>query len=112
MSEKTKFEAQEKKLNGLCEEHSLTYRFIKDRYPISFTIRPLQGVGEQLSMLEVADEDGHIGADAYMRWVFADNELKQIVDEYRKFPYVCQMAILASRKYLCPNKKLEIAPVM
>lgn len=33
-------------------------------------------------------------------------QLKQLISEYRKLPYVTQMAILASRKYLCPNKKV------
>ena len=53
MSEISKYEAQKKKLDGLCEEHDLTYRFNHYQYPITLTIRPLQGVEEQLSMLEM-----------------------------------------------------------
>ena len=34
MSEISMYEAQKKKLQGLCDEHDLTYRFIKDAYPI------------------------------------------------------------------------------
>ena len=41
MSEIDKYEAQKKKLDGLCEEHDLTYRFRHDSYPITLTIKPL-----------------------------------------------------------------------
>ena len=33
MSEISMYEAQKKKMEGLCEEHDLTYRFQKDTYP-------------------------------------------------------------------------------
>lgn len=42
MSEITLYEAQAKKMQGICDEHNLTYRFLKDRYPIIFIIRPIQ----------------------------------------------------------------------
>ena len=32
MSEISMYEAQKKKMEGLCEEHDLTYRFQKDTY--------------------------------------------------------------------------------
>ena len=35
MSEISMYEAQKKKLQGLCDEHDLVFRFIKDRYPIT-----------------------------------------------------------------------------
>ena len=38
MSEISMYEAQKKKMEGLCEEHDLTYRFQKDTYPPTFTI--------------------------------------------------------------------------
>ena len=40
MSEISLYEAQVKKMQGLCDEHDLVYRFKKDSYPITFTIRP------------------------------------------------------------------------
>ena len=40
MSEISMYEAQKKKMQGLCDEHDLVYRFEKDRYPIIFTIKP------------------------------------------------------------------------
>ena len=75
MSEITLYEAQKKKLEGLCDEHNLTYRFKKDGYPITLTISPLHGVGEQLSMLEGADEKSYISPDACMTWFFEDGNL-------------------------------------
>ena len=44
MSEISMYEAQKKKMQGLCDEHDLVYRFEKDRYPIIFTIKPVQGL--------------------------------------------------------------------
>lgn len=79
MSESTKYEAQKKKLEGLCEEHDLTYRIRKDSYPITLTIRPIQGVTEQLSLLE-KDENEYISPEASMKWMFADGELTSKVE--------------------------------
>lgn len=75
MSEIDKYEAQKKKLDGLCEEHDLTYRFRHDSYPITLTIKPLQGVEEQLTMLEAADVKDYISPDASMVIYRKDGEL-------------------------------------
>lgn len=40
MSEISNYEAQKKKLQGLCDEHNFTFRFFKDRYPITLVITP------------------------------------------------------------------------
>lgn len=80
MSEITKYEAQKKKLDGLCEEHDLTYRVRKDCYPITLTIRPIQGSAEQLSMLAEADGQDYISPGASMTWNFADGELSAKVE--------------------------------
>ena len=75
MSEISKYDAQKKKLDGLCEEHNLTYRFRHDVYPITLTIRPLQGVEEQLTMLEGAEGKDYISPDASMVIYRKDGEL-------------------------------------
>lgn len=80
MSEISKYEAQVKKMQALCDEHELVYRFDKTKYPITFVIRPTQGVGEQLSMLEAVEDKGYTSPDAYMKWAFQNNELRQVVD--------------------------------
>lgn len=75
MSEISKYEAQKKKLDGLCEEHDLTYRFRHDDYPITLTVKPLQGVEEQFSMLEEAETKDYISPDASMVIYRKDGEL-------------------------------------
>lgn len=80
MSEITKYEAQKKKLDGLCEEHDLTYRVRKDVYPITLTIRPIQGSAEQLSMLTEAEGQDYISPGASMTWIFADGEIATKVE--------------------------------
>lgn len=64
MSEMSKFEAQRKKLDGICEENNLVAIFRNDSYPITLTIRPLTGLDEQMSMLENAEEKGYTSPDA------------------------------------------------
>lgn len=75
MSEITKYEEQKKKLDGICDEHDLTYRVRNDTYPITLTIRPIQGCGEQLSLLEQTEGDNYISPDASMTWIYSDGEL-------------------------------------
>ena len=55
MSEISKYDAQKKKLDGLCEEHDLTFRLRHDRYPITLTIKPLTGMDQQMDMLADAE---------------------------------------------------------
>ena len=76
MSEISMYEAQKKKLQGLCDEHDLVFRFIKDRYPITLTIKPVQGMDAQLSMLENVEEVGYRSPDASMMWIFEDGVLE------------------------------------
>ena len=79
MSEITMYEAQKKKMQGLCDEHNLTYRFRKDTYPITFTLKPTQGMDAQLSMLETVEENGYISPEAEMMWIFKDGALEMRV---------------------------------
>ena len=75
MNEISSYEAQVKKMQGLLEEHELTYSFKKNQYPIIFTIRPLQGVAVQMSMLAEAEDGEYISPDASMTWIFEDGVL-------------------------------------
>lgn len=75
MSESAKYDAQMKKLEGLCEEHDLTFRFNHNNYPITLVIRPAQGMDQQLSMLENADSRDYISPDASMVIYRKDGEL-------------------------------------
>lgn len=74
-NEASKFAAQRTKLKNICEVHDLTYTFIKNSYPIKLIIRPIKGVGEQMSMLETASEDSYISPDAYLLFTMKDGVL-------------------------------------
>lgn len=75
MSEVSKYEAQKKKMDGLCEEHDLNYRFRKESYPITLSVSPIQGVGVQMSMLDETDGGDYISPGASLTLIFADGEL-------------------------------------
>lgn len=75
MSEITKYEEQKKKMQGLCEEHDLVFRFRKTTYPITFTVTPVQGMDAQLSMLENVEDVGYRSPEASVTWIFEDGSL-------------------------------------
>lgn len=75
-AEITMYEAQKKKMEGLCEEHQLSYRFHKSGYPMTFTIKPLQGMDAQIDMLESVEDSGYRSPDASMMWIFHDGVLE------------------------------------
>lgn len=75
MSEISKYDAQKKKLDGLCEEHDLTFRLRHDRYPITLTIKPLTGMDQQMDMLADAESKDYISQDASMVIYRKDGEL-------------------------------------
>lgn len=63
MSEISNYEAQKKKLQGLCDEHNFTFRFFKDRYPITLVITPINDVATQMDMLGNVEETGYCSQD-------------------------------------------------
>lgn len=75
MSELNKLEALTKKLGNICDEHDLVYRFRKDTYPITLTISPCGGVNAQMTMLEVADDEGYRSPDASIVFYSKDGDL-------------------------------------
>lgn len=75
MSERDKFEAQKQKLDNLCDEHKLTASLQLETYPVKMTLRPLQGMYEQISMLESAEAgEDRISQDAYMTFYSRDGD--------------------------------------
>lgn len=74
MSESTKFEAYKKKLQGVCDENNLTFRFRYNEYPITLTIQPVTGLDEQLSMME-SDEKEYNSPDATIVFAYKDGAL-------------------------------------
>lgn len=75
MTEYAKYESYYKKLEGICNENGLVFSFKKNQYPIRLTIKPTSDVGEQLAMLEMADEKAYMSPDAYLSFSMEDGEL-------------------------------------
>lgn len=75
MSESYKFDSYKKKLQGICDENNLIFRFRSDTYPITLTIRPVGGVAAQMSMLEDAEEKGYTSPEAAIVFIYKDGEL-------------------------------------
>lgn len=75
MSEISKYEAYKKKLQGICDENNLVYRFRQDQYPITLTIKSISGVEEQMTMLEEAEDKGFTSPDAAIVFTIKDGVL-------------------------------------
>lgn len=76
MSEQKKYDALKGKLEKLCDDNRLVSRFSHDSYPITLSIRPLQGMYDQISLLEAAEDgDGRISQDAVMIFIKRDGDI-------------------------------------
>ena len=75
MNEAAKFEMYKKKLDGVCEENSLVYRFRRDIYPITLTIRPASGIAEQMDLLASAEGNGYTSPDAAIVFAYRDGDI-------------------------------------
>lgn len=103
MNVNDKLIAQKQKLENLCEEHNLTYGLDLYKNPARLTLRPLQGMYEQISMLENA-EDGkpRISQDAYKTFYAQDAEYGVVSDGH------FDMDTDLERKFLNIFKKIDI----
>lgn len=81
MSEIAKYDAYKKKLQGVCDENNLVFRFRRDAYPITLTIKPVGGIGAQMSMLESAEENGYTSPDAYIMFTYKDGDISYKTSE-------------------------------
>lgn len=77
MNEISKYEDQKKKMQGLCDEHGLIYKFCKNRYPITLTVRPSKDMDSQIDMLEAAEESGYRSPDASMTLIYPGRDDSQ-----------------------------------
>jgi hypothetical protein len=75
MTESIKFESFKKKLQGICEEHNLVFRFRKESYPIHLIIKTSGDVNAQMTMLEEAETEGFRSPDARLIFAIKDGEL-------------------------------------
>ncbi|MEN6487847.1 MAG: DNA translocase FtsK [Smithella sp.] len=81
MSEIHKYEGYKKRLQGVCDENDLVFRFKHDSYPITLTISPATVNAEQIELFESAKESGHISPDAAIEFAYEDGELTYTTSE-------------------------------
>ena len=74
MSEISKYEAYKKKLQGLCDEHNLIFKFQKNIYPVTLTIKPTETDDAQLTLLPDMNEK-EISPDAFLMFEFKDGDI-------------------------------------
>ena len=80
MNELRKHASYQDKLKELCADSNLTYSLRRDRYPFALTIKPIGGMGAQLSMLE-NDTANYISPDASIVFAFVDGDLTMRTSE-------------------------------
>ena len=72
------------KLQGICEENSLTYTIQNQKYPFLMIIKPLGGVDAQQTMLEGMEDTtgtGYISPDASLVFAYKDGDLSYKISE-------------------------------
>lgn len=79
MSEISKYESNLEKLQKLCDENGLTAKFSCRDYPIRLTVRPVSGIGGQMSMLG-KDED-FISPDASLVFAMVGGDITYRMSE-------------------------------
>lgn len=79
--ENAKVDAFKKKLEGICDENNLVFRFRYDTYPITLTISPVSGMDAQITMLEMADVQPYNSPDAKLVFSVEDGALTYKMSE-------------------------------
>ena len=75
-AEVTMYDAQVKKLQGLCDEHDLVFKLEKETYPIRLTISQVQKQYEQGTLMpDMKKEEDKSDPDAKMVMVFKDGHI-------------------------------------
>ena len=74
MSEISNYEAYKKKMQGLCDEHNLIFKFEKSKYPVTLTIKPTDVEDAQLTLLPDMNEK-EISPDAFLMFEFKDGDI-------------------------------------
>jgi len=79
MTEKGKLEVCKKKLQGICDEHNLVYKFRTDKYPIYLLVKTTGEMSGQMSLLEQNEDDGYISKDAELIFSYKNGDLSTAV---------------------------------
>lgn len=90
MNEIGQYQVFKEKLQGICDENSLTYSIQNNKYPFTMTIKPLGGLDAQMDMLEAMGENGsagegndtgYISPDASLVFAFEDGKVIYKISE-------------------------------
>ncbi len=84
MREIDKYGVLKEKLQGICDEHSLTYSIQNQKYPFLMIIKPLGDVDAQQTMLEGMEnpgDTGYISPDASLVFAYRDGDLSYKISE-------------------------------
>lgn len=84
MREIDKYGVLKEKLQGICDENSLTYTIQNQKYPFLMIIKPLGGVDAQQTMLEGMEDaagSGYISPDASLVFAYRDGDLSYKISE-------------------------------
>lgn len=103
MREIDKYNVLKEKLQGICDENSLSYTIKNRSYPFLMIIKPLGGMDAQQTMLEGMDtgETGYISPDATLVFAYRDGVLNYKISE----TFTISDALFTKIKNLC--KKLH-----
>ena len=71
MKEMYNYDAQKKKLQGVCDENGLVFSFSSNTYPITLTIKPLEKA--QMSLF---DEQKDQSPEAYISFSYVDGDIE------------------------------------
>ena len=126
MNEISKYGVYKEKLQGICDENNLTFAIHREKYPFYMTVRPISGIGAQMSMLEEMEESsdtGYISPEAVIVFAYKDGDLtykmsetinisdalfNKITNLFKKM-YACYMAYFFRDKTenSCSNENAE-----
>ena len=75
MTEELKFMKLKDNLEKFCAKKGFSCRFVYESYPMTLSIRPLQGMFDQISLLEKAEDGNKISQDAVLVFSRVDGEI-------------------------------------
>lgn len=99
MNEEATFAVYMKKLKGICDENNLQAVFSRSGYPLTMTVRPLQDIAGQMSMLEEVDDQGYTSPDASIKFSYEDGAIKYTLSK----EFVISDALFTKLKNLFRN---------
>lgn len=84
MREIDKYGVLKEKLQGICDEHNLTFSIQNRKYPFFMIVKPQGGLDAQQTMMEGMDEPGetgYISPDASLVFTYRDGALSYKISE-------------------------------